>query len=151
MIRGRTLLLWPIICLILIVLLVVGTGLWIFGEPFGWVRFCRGSENYRMDFKEVIGRTDGFEKLHAECASLARSLDETNYCLVWPTNLPPVLGSLRPQIIQLHDERFMDVQVNGGFNHRGLLVSLDAADTNVPPSHRWFRRQIAPGVYEYKE
>jgi hypothetical protein len=150
MTKKRKWFLWPIGCFTLIGLVFVGTGLWLFEEPFGWVQFFRGPESYRMDFKATI-TPDGFDKLHVECARLATSLDETNYCLVWPTNLPPVLGSLSPMFIRLHDDPgFMDVQVTGGFCHRGLLVSLNVTDTNVP-SHAWFRGKIAPGVYEYKE
>jgi hypothetical protein len=151
MIRGRKWLLWPIGCLSLLFCLFVGTSLWLFHGPFGWVLFLRGPESYRIDFKQMVGRPDGFEKLHVECASLVKTLDGTNYFLSVPTNLPPVLAELKPQCIGLHDDpAFVNIQVCGGFFHRGLLVSLDPANTNVPSLH-WLRGRIAPGIYEWKE
>ena len=149
--KRRKWLLWSIGCLTLISLLIIGTSLCLFNEPFGWVEFFRGPEEYRIDFKEKIGKDDGFTKILAECETLAKSLDETKDCLVHPTNLPPVLESLKPQAIRLHgNQPFMDIQVSGGFYHRGLLVSLNITSTNAP-TQRWLRRKLAHGVYEYRE
>jgi hypothetical protein len=151
MIKARKWIIWPIGCLSLICCLVIGSSLWLFDEPFGWILFLRGPECYRIDFKETVGGKEGFEKLHAECASLVTTLDGSHYDLNVPTNLPPVLAALRPQSITLeYDPLCVNIQVSGGFFHRGLLVKVNPEDKAVP-SMTWIRGQIAPGIYEWKE
>ena len=150
MIQIRKWLLRAIKCLALIGCLAVGLSLWLFDEPFGWA-ILRGPDSYRIDFNEMVGGPEGFKKLHVECAGLVNSLDGTNYYLRIPTNLPPVLAALKPQFIDLDSGQiFVNIQVCGGFFHRGLLVSVDPASKNVPDLH-WLRGRIAPGIYEWKE
>lgn len=71
------------------------------------------------------------------------------------TNLPPTIAALQPQIIQAgrYDGfPMVDIQVSGGFTHRGLMVIL----TNTPPDFMprkssWKVTKLADGIFEYHE
>jgi len=76
----------------------------------------------------------------------------------WPagdTNLPATITALRPQIVQAaHYDGFpiVDIQISGGFTHRGLMV----IPTNTPPDYlprksSWRVTKISDGVFEYRE
>jgi len=71
------------------------------------------------------------------------------------TNLPPTIATLRPQIVQAarcDGFPMVDIQVSGGFTHRGLMVIL----TNTPPDFMprkssWRVTKMADGIFEYRE
>ena len=71
------------------------------------------------------------------------------------TNLPATVGALRPQVVQAaHYDGLpvVDIQISGGFTHRGVLVIL----TNTPPGFvprksSWRVTKIADGIFEYRE
>jgi hypothetical protein len=71
------------------------------------------------------------------------------------TNLPPTIAALQPQIVQAarYDGfPMVDIQVSGGFTHRGLTIIL----TNTPPDFiprksSWRVTKIADGIFEYRE
>jgi hypothetical protein len=71
------------------------------------------------------------------------------------TNLPPTIAALQPQIVQAarYDGfPMVDIQVSGGFTHRGLMVIL----TNTPPDFMprkssWRVTKMADGIFEYRE
>ena len=71
------------------------------------------------------------------------------------TNLPPSIAALQLQIVQAarYDGfPLVDIQVSGGFTHRGLMVIL----TNTPPDFMprkasWRVTKMADGIFEYRE
>lgn len=68
---------------------------------------------------------------------------------------PPTIAALKPQIVQVRSYDglpMVDIQVSGGFSHRGVMVVL----TNTPPDFiprksSWRVTKIGDGVYEYRE
>ena len=71
------------------------------------------------------------------------------------TNLPPTITALQPQVVQAAScDGFplVDIQVSGGFSHRGLIVML----TNTPPGFTPRKSscrvtKISDGLFEYRE
>jgi hypothetical protein len=71
------------------------------------------------------------------------------------TNLPATITALRPQIVQAarYDGfPIVDIQLSGGFTHRGLMVIL----TNTPPDYlprksSWRVTKISDAIFEYRE
>jgi hypothetical protein len=69
--------------------------------------------------------------------------------------LPEAIGSLHPQTVQASVYQgypMLDIQLTGGFSHRGLLVIL----TNVPPDFMprkstWRMRKVGDQIFEYRE
>lgn len=70
--------------------------------------------------------------------------------------LPPTITALAPQSVHLSVREWatvVDIQVSGGFNHRGYLVVCTSKDLNLVPAagRNWRITKIAPGVFEYLE
>jgi hypothetical protein len=71
------------------------------------------------------------------------------------TNLPATIAALRPQIVQVAQYAglpMVDIQISGGFTHRGLMVIL----TNTPPGFTprkssWHVSKMVDGIFEYRE
>ena len=68
-------------------------------------------------------------------------------------DLPPAIAALRPQIVDAdrRDVPLVDIQITGGFNHRGLLVCVTNTPHGFQPASRWRVAKIADGVFEYRE
>jgi hypothetical protein len=70
-------------------------------------------------------------------------------------SLPTVVAALRPQIVRAtrYDGfPMVDIQVSGGFTHRGLMV----IPANTPPGFMprkssWRVAKMADGIFEYRE
>jgi len=107
---------------------------------------------YRNDIAKLIREHGDVEELIRECMFVANTLGETNMYLMNPTNLPPMLSKLNPQLIALSDtDGYVDVMLSGGFSHRGLLVCTNMTDQLPAPYHRWLKGAVGKGVYEYRE
>ena len=69
------------------------------------------------------------------------------------TNLPTTIAALQPQIVQAarYDGLPMvDIQVSGGFSHRGLMVILTNTPGDfMPHKSSWRVIKIAEGIFEY--
>jgi hypothetical protein len=73
----------------------------------------------------------------------------------FPEKLTTIL-KLSPQFVHIRtsdEATVVDIQISGGFNHRGLLVVCDkrrAIFIPVTGAH-WKTKKIAPDIYEYRE
>jgi len=101
----------------------------------------------------------GAAPLKQECAGFLQLHEQTSgKQYVWmpgTTNFPPAIASLQPQavsITSLDNVLLVDVQVTGGFSHRGLLVAPSAKPPGFQPRRgSWIIWQLADGVWEYRE
>jgi len=68
-------------------------------------------------------------------------------------DLPPAIAALQPQIVDAdrRDVPLVEIQITGGFNHRGLLVCVSNTPPGFEPPSRWRVTRIADGVFEYRE
>lgn len=97
--------------------------------------------------------------LVAECEALARDGAAQGKDTWMPTDtLPPTIKALSPQLVQLRvtespPATVVDIQISGGFQHRGYLVVCANKDPNFVPQkgRNWRITKIAPGVFEYRE
>lgn len=97
--------------------------------------------------------------LVAECQTLARD-GAAQGKDTWMASdpLPPAIKSLSPQVVQLRviespPATVIDIQIAGGFQHRGYLIVCASKYPNfVPQKGRgWRITKIAPDVFEYRE
>ncbi|MFO1513959.1 MAG: hypothetical protein U1F83_13750 [Verrucomicrobiota bacterium] len=70
--------------------------------------------------------------------------------------LPPSIAAFSPQRVHLSVWEWatiVDIQVSGGFSHRGYLVVCTSKDPNLVPAagRNWRITKIAPAVFEYRE
>lgn len=70
--------------------------------------------------------------------------------------LPPTIAAFSPQRVHLSVREWatvVDIQVSGGFSHRGYLVVCASKDPNFVPTtgRNWRITKIAPAVFEYRE
>ena len=108
-------------------------------------------------FPARIQSAGGEAALKRDCQSLIDEQQKTQKAFWVPkeSKLQPTIAALLPQVVQatLCDSLPMvDIQVSGGFSHRGLIVML----TNTPPDFvprkgRWRVTRIGDGVFEYRE
>jgi hypothetical protein len=68
-------------------------------------------------------------------------------------DLPPTIAALQPQIVdaEQRDAPVVNIQITGGFSHRGLLVCVSNMPPGFQPPIRWRVTRIADGVFEYRE
>jgi hypothetical protein len=68
-------------------------------------------------------------------------------------DLPPAIAALQPQIVDAdrRDLPLVEIQITGGFNHRGLLVCVSNTPPGYRPPSKWRVARIADGVFEYRE
>src|SRR2546428_7234858 len=120
--------------------------LWLIGLPVGLCLGCgRSSEqNAQVQIK--------FASLVAECRELARDGASKGKDM-WNADdsLPPTVKSLSPQFVDLlvsSTATIIDIQVSGGFRHRGYLVVCESKDPNLVPekSPNWRVTRLAPDV-----
>ena len=70
--------------------------------------------------------------------------------------LPPATRSLSPQYVQLvvtPEASVVDIQISGGFSHRGFLVVLSSREPGYLPKkgRGWKMTSLGDGVFEYEE
>jgi hypothetical protein len=70
--------------------------------------------------------------------------------------LPAEVASLSPQFVKLMDQggaTVINIQVSGGFEHRGLLVVCHSPDPQFVPytGRDWRVTRLAADVFEYRE
>jgi hypothetical protein len=76
--------------------------------------------------------------------------------------LPPTIHSLSPQIMKLENQgwgkypgvaKVMNIQITGGFEHKGVLVICQTTDPGFVPyaGRDWRVTKIAEGIFEYRE
>jgi hypothetical protein len=96
-------------------------------------------------------------KLVADCQKLAEEgvkLGKEYWAAHEP--LPTSIAALEPQYVKLSADEWatvVDIQLSGGFMHRGYLVVCASKDPEFMPQkgRRWRITKIAPGVYHYCE
>ena len=106
---------------------------------------------------DQVGAAGGTAALIRDCETILAEHQKTQKesWTASDTNLPPTIAALQPQIVQAarYDGfPMVDIQVSGGFTHRGLMVIL----TNTPPDFMprkssWRVTKMADGIYEYRE
>ena len=107
-----------------------------------------------IDHDSIVLSGGGYTQLKLEARSLfsIHSTNESYSCT--GTNLPSLLLSLNPQIVQIHERTppVLNIQTLGGFNHQGLLVVLNTNSTHKPVTGRkWGIVELSPGVWQYRE
>jgi hypothetical protein len=96
--------------------------------------------------------------LVAECVKLANDGKAQGKDLWMASDpLPTTIKSLSPQCVQLMTDStknvVIDIQLSGGFEHRGYLVVCAKEVPSFIPhkGNNWRITQIAPDVFEYRE
>lgn len=77
---------------------------------------------------------------------------------VWTSGetLPPSIRKMEPQYVKLiitSSSTVIDIQLSGGFEHKGFLVVCSSEDPAFVPSkgRGWRITRIADGIFEYTE
>ena len=116
-----------------------------------------GSCSRPSSLANQVGAAGGTAALIRDCQTILAEHQKSQK-EIWSagdTNLPPTIAALQPQIVQIASCEglpMLDIQVSGGFSHRGLMVML----TNVPPGFvprksSWRVARISDGIFEYRE
>lgn len=114
---------------------------------------CKPRGNATPPAASLVNMTN----LLADCQKLAADAAKEGREFWNPNDpLPPTIKLLSPQFVQLEVKSYatiVDIQVSGGFNHRGYLVVCASKDMNFVPrkGRNWRITKIAPGVFEYRE
>ena len=95
--------------------------------------------------------------LISDCRKLAQesvSLGKETWTLRDP--LPASIKSFAPQYVQVHvtpESTVVDIQLSGGFLHRGLLIVCSRRDPSFTPTkgRNWLITKLSDDVYEYRE
>ena len=105
-----------------------------------------------------IQAAGGIEPLKTECADLVSKFQNTRLDSISAANYPPVIVKLKPQIVEIEEQRsfpFVHIQITGGFNHHGLLISGKPLPLDFVPVRggggKWRVWKLANGVFEYRE
>lgn len=108
----------------------------------------------KTDLNAVIRRSGGYNVLRTEAEAAYKAMTSTQTEVLNPSNYPPLIKALSPQIVQTRtvNPPVLMVQTMGGFNHRGILIVLGTNITYRPTiGHNWVRTELAPGVFEFRE
>jgi hypothetical protein len=95
--------------------------------------------------------------LMSECQAILDEHQKTQREFWKPDDsaLPPTIAALQPQVVQVRRYEglpMVDIQLSGGFSHRGLMVVLtNTTPEFVPRKSTWRVRKIGDGVFEYRE
>lgn len=96
-------------------------------------------------------------ELMADCKALVEQGTRSGQD-VWTSEdiLPASIRKLNPQYVRLNATSVsivIDIQLSGGFRHRGLLVVCSSKDSTFAPSkgRGWKITKLADGIYEYME
>lgn len=101
--------------------------------------------------EQTILEAGGAAELRQACRKF---YDSKQSWVMGNTNaLPSVIAVLRPQAVTIveGDVPLVDIQTSGGFNHRGVLVCVRAANHSFQPPSKWRLIKITHGVFEYRE
>lgn len=107
-----------------------------------------------VNHDSVVRKHGGYANLKVEAAEVFNSIDTNGSQAFSGTNLPPVMAALKPQFVNMHELNppVLNIQTLGGFNHQGLLIVLGTNTAYRPETgHGWVRKELAPGVWEYRE
>lgn len=94
-------------------------------------------------------------KLVRDCETLAKEGPKT-----WTASasLPVEIASLRPQVVTVKitdtpPATLVDIQLAGGFAHRGYIIVVTNQGTPLVPKvgRNWKISEVAPRVFEYNE
>jgi hypothetical protein len=106
---------------------------------------------------DQVGAAGGTAALIRDCETIwaEHQKNQKESWMAGDTNLPPTITALQPQVVQAASYDgfpMVDIQVSGGFSHRGLMVFL----TNTPPKFMprkssWRVTKVSDGVFEYRE
>ena len=102
----------------------------------------------------------GAPALRQECAGFIAAYEQSKEeRYAWTrsdTNFPPTIAALQPLGVSIKrygdDLLLVDVRIDGGFFHHGLLVCPSNCPPGFSPSvANWRMTKIADGVFEYRE
>ena len=106
------------------------------------------------DSDAVITANGGYAALLAASESIYKQIDPDGNGVADPSSYPPIIAALKPQFVAIHAETppTLLIQTLGGFSHQGLLVVLDKNTTDRPAiGNNWVRKELFPGVFEFRE
>jgi hypothetical protein len=103
-----------------------------------------------------IQAAGGVAALKRDCQLYFAAYDKPDHkaWVMGNTNdLPPAIAALQPQIVdaEWRNVPLVEIQISGGFNHRGLLVCVSNTAPDFQPPSKWRVTKIADGVFEYRE
>ena len=104
------------------------------------------------DSDAVINAKGGYAALMAASELMYEQLKSGT--TVDPNSYPLIIAALKPQVVAIHAETppTLLIQTRGGFSHQGLLVVLDRNATAKPNiGNDWVRKELSPGVFEFRE
>lgn len=120
-------------------------------------RYIREHQRRRAQFVHSEVATNIDVALVDDCRALADDTKASGKD-VWTPNdpLPASIKMLNPQYVQVHKSSsatVVDIQLSGGFQHRGLLVVVRSDDGLYQPTkgRGWEIKKLADNVYEYRE
>ena len=108
----------------------------------------------KTDHDAIIRRNGGYNVLRTEAEAAYKAMTSAQTEVLDPSNYPPSIRALSPQIVQVRmvNPPVLMIQTMGGFNHRGVLIVLSTDITYRPTiGHNWVRKELAPGVFEFRE
>lgn len=115
--------------------------------PFSIVIWRNSDSRLKLQISE-IGGSDGL-------VTICRDASQTMKCRgVGSVDGRKYIGPLRkfsPQIIRLLRENLMDIQLRGGFMHKGLLVDLGEIERSTVSHSKFRTRKIQSRIYLYSE
>lgn len=90
--------------------------------------------------------------LKAECATMYTNLTAIGSGYFTGPTYPPTIATLAPQFVRIHSDSppAINIQTSGGFYHAGYIVVL-ATNALHKPSQKWLRKEVSPGIWEYRE
>lgn len=92
-----------------------------------------------------------------DCRSLAEvGMSQGKEIWTQDDPLPASIKALIPQYVRLHvtsESTIVDIQLSGGFQHRGLLVVCSSKGAAFTPTkgRNWQIMKLSKDVYEYRE
>ena len=115
--------------------------------PFSIVIWRNSDSRLKLQISEIGG---------SEClVTICRDVSQTMKCRgVEFVDGRKYIGPLRkfsPQFIHLLRENLMDIQLRGGFMHKGLLVDLGVIERSTISHPKFRTRKIQSRIYLYSE
>ena len=113
-----------------------------------------GCASKQPDSDTIIRANGGYAALVAASVSVYKQIDPEGNGIADTNSYPPIITALKPQVVAIHAETppTLLIQTLGGFRHQGLLVVLDKNATEKPTiGNNWVRKELSPGVFEFRE